>query len=157
MRLQLLVPVLAAAGVGAGCGGTAGPVPAAPLPNDPAAEVIRVHARLDRVTFPKGRDEARLRATLAEINAIDLSRSPADYQAAYVRLASAVGELVDFVAETGSWQHTVSTGVESFVRGFTLTDPLGGLREARERRRQLQTRITEAIAHYQRTLAKYQP
>jgi len=149
--LGVLACVAAALAAGCGSGGTGGAAPAA----DPAAEVMRVDARLNAITFPKGRDEARLRAVLTEVNAIDVSRCPADYRAAYVQFAAATGALVDFIVETGSWQHSVSTGVESFVRGFTMTDPFATVREARERRRQLQARITEANATYQRTLAKY--
>jgi hypothetical protein len=141
------------AGLGMGCGSGGGGAPAAP--SDPAAEVRRVNDRLNRVTFPKDRDEAKLRAVVSEINSIDISRCPEDYRAAYARQADAVGALVDYMIETGSWEHRVSTGVESFLRGFTGTDPFGGVREARERHRQLQTRITEATGHYQRTLAKY--
>src|SRR4051812_15520384 len=103
MRLAQTALFLVTAGLGAGGGSRGSGGGAAPAP-DPAAEVMRVDARLNQVTFPKGRDEARLRAVLAEINAIDTSRCPADYQAAYAQLASATGALVDFMAETGSWQ-----------------------------------------------------
>lgn len=150
-----VITLTLAAGLGAGCGGSGGGGGGAPAPADPAAEVMRVNDRLNRVTFPKGRDEAKLRATLSEINGIDTSRCPDDFRQAYARLADAVGALVDYMIETGSWEHSVSTGVESFLRGFTGIDPFGGVREARERRRQLQTRITEAVGHYQRTLAGY--
>ena len=142
-------------GLGLGCGSGGGG--AAPAPADPAAEVMRVNDRLNRVTFPKGRDEAKLRAAVGEMNAIDTARCPDDFRAAYARLADSVGALADYMVETGSWEHSISTSVESFLRGFTGSDPFGGVREARERRRQLQTRITEAIGHYQRTLAKYKP
>jgi hypothetical protein len=155
MRIALTTLVFVATvfvGTGCGPGGSgANPAPVA----DPAAEVLQVDARLNQITFPKGRDEAKLRALLAEVNSIDISRCPADYQSAFTQLASATGAMVDYMIETGSWEHSFSTGVESFLRGFTMIDPFATVRESRERRRQLQSRITEAIGNYQRTLAKY--
>lgn len=147
-----MVVACVAAGLAAGCGGGGrGPLPV----TDPAAEVMRADARLNQVQFPKGRGEAGVRAAVAEMNAIDTSRCPPDYRAAFVQLASALGAVADFAAETGSWEHQVSTGVESFLRGFTGQDPFATVREARDRRRQLQARVTEAVGNYQRAVAKY--
>ncbi len=146
-----LVCLVVGSAAGCGPGGDGGVPPAA----DPADEVMRVHARLNRVNFPTAAGEAGVRAAVSEMNAIDTSRCPPDYQAAVARVASALGAVADLAAETGSWEHQVSTGVESFLRGFTRVDPFAAVREGRERRRQLQARVTEALGHYERTLAKY--
>ena len=150
----VLACVAAAVAAGCGAGGTGGAAPPADPTADTAAEVLRVHARLDRIEFPKGRDQARLRGVLDEINGIDTSRCPADYRAAYAQFAAAAGAVVDYRIETGAWENVVATGVEAFARGF-LGDPFGVAREDRERRRQLQGRIADATANYQRTVAKY--
>jgi hypothetical protein len=136
---------------GCGSGGSGG----GPPPPDPAAEVLKVDAHLNGIEFPKDRDEAKLRAVATRMNSVDLSRCPQDYQAAYVQLCSAVGEFIDYCIETNSWGYAIASGVESFVRGFSMVDPFGRVREDRERSRAMQTKLREAVANYQRTLAKY--
>lgn len=144
--------VVLLAGLSVGCGAEKSASPAAV---DPATQVLRVHEQLNQVQFPKEQNAEKLRTTLHGINAIDISRCPPDYQKAYIDTASAFGAMVDFAEEKDSWQYSVSEGVESFLRGFTLIDPFATVREARERRRHLQARITESLAQYQRTLARY--
>lgn len=146
-RVPFLFVVLLTAGCGSSSRDT---VP----PADPAQEVLKVDARLQQIEFPKGRDVPRLRAVVEEVNSIDISRCPSDYQAAFIQLANVIGELADYVIETGHWKNVLGKGVESFVRGF-MGDPFGVTREDRARQQQLQSRIRQAEANYSRTLAKY--
>src|SRR5207249_2692164 len=111
-------------------------------------------AQLNQVAVPRDRDGAKLRAMTDRVNSIDISRCPQDYQAAYVELSSSLGEFVDYSIETNTWEYTAASGLESFVRGLT-GDPLGAVRDERERRGRLRARLREAVANYQRALARY--
>ncbi|HEY2786345.1 MAG TPA: hypothetical protein VGJ05_15365 [Fimbriiglobus sp.] len=153
MRRFYQAVMVAVAGFACGCGSSSGTV--GPPKPDPGAEVLKVDARLNQISFPKDQDEVKLRAVATQMNSVDISRCPQDYQAAYVQLCSAVGEFIDYCIETNSWDYAIASGVENFVRGFTLVDPFGRLRDDRERSRAMQTKLREAVANYQRTLAKY--
>ena len=148
-----ILPVLfvVTCGCGSGGSGTGGsPVPAF----DSSAEVLSVDARLNQISVPKDRDEKKLRDVANQMNSIDISRCPQDYQAAFVQLSSAVGEFFDYCIETGSWEFQVASGLESFLRGFS-GDPFGGIQQDRARSREIRAKLREAIANYQRTLAKF--
>jgi hypothetical protein len=157
MRRLHVAVLVAITGVLCGCGANSdsGGGAGVSVPPDRVTEVLKVDARLNQISFPKDQDAAKLRAVATQMNSVDISRCPQDYQAAYVQLCSAVGEFIDYCIETNSWDYAIASGVENFVRGFTQVDPFGRLREDRERSRAMQTKLREAVANYQRTLAKY--
>ncbi len=143
--------VIVACGCNSSSTGTGGnPIPAF----DSSAEVLSVDARLNQIPISKDRDEKKLRDVTNQMNLIDISRCPQDYQTAYVQLPSAVGEFFDYCIETGSWEFQVASGLESFLRGFT-SEPFGGIQQDRARSREIRAKLREAVANYQRTLAKY--
>lgn len=143
-----LVSFMIAAACGCGSSSTK------PAALDLAGEVRKVDAKLNQMYFSKDHDEIKLRGVVHQMNSIDISRCPQDYQAAYIQLASALGEFIDYVIETNTWEYSIASGLESFLRGFS-GDPFGAVREDRERRRQIYSKLREAVANYQRTLAKY--
>src|SRR5690349_8991046 len=106
--------LIVAGGCSSGTTGAGGGTPAPTF--DSSAEVLRVDARLNQIPVPKDRDEKKLREVTNQMNSIDISRCPQDYQAAYIQLSSATGEFFDYCIETGSWEFQVASGLESFLR-----------------------------------------